>query len=101
MVMTKVKSLDEIAKITGGFKRNGKAVGLITGCFDILHIGHIQLFRFARKHVDIVIVGLDNDESIKRTKGENRPVNTFKRRSEQTLFIKLTSFFQRKNLKIL
>jgi D-beta-D-heptose 7-phosphate kinase/D-beta-D-heptose 1-phosphate adenosyltransferase len=45
------------------------------GCFDILHIGHIKLLEFCKQQGDYVIVGLNSDESIKRLKGEKRPIN--------------------------
>lgn len=45
-------------------------------------MGHINLFRFAKKYADILIVGLDNDKTIRMTKGPKRPINNYKRRSE-------------------
>ena len=45
------------------------------GTFDILHPGHIQLFKVARSLGDRVIVATDNDEKIKKDKGDDRPVN--------------------------
>lgn len=78
----KVKKLKQLSKIVAHHKKEGRKVGLITGCFDILHIGHIRLFQFAKKHVDIVIVGLDNDKSIQLTKGKHRPIHNYKIRSE-------------------
>ena len=47
----------------------------INGCFDVLHMGHIKLFRRARQMGMKVIVGVDTDERIREAKGENRPVN--------------------------
>ena len=47
----------------------------INGCFDVLHMGHIKLFRRARQMGMRVIVGVDTDERIRQAKGENRPVN--------------------------
>ncbi len=47
----------------------------INGCFDVLHMGHIKLFRRARQMGMRVIVGIDTDERIRQAKGENRPVN--------------------------
>jgi len=44
------------------------------GCFDILHVGHIQLLRKARELGDTLIVGLNSDKSIKQIKGPNRPI---------------------------
>ena len=57
-------------------------MALITGCFDIVHLGHLQLFEFAKSKSDFVIVGLDNDESIKLTKGMDRPLNKIQSRIE-------------------
>ena len=79
---SKIKSLKELSQIVKKLKMGGKKIGLITGCFDILHIGHIDLFKFAKNHVDFLIVGLDNDESIKLTKGKDRPLHNIKQRSE-------------------
>lgn len=57
-------------------------VGLVTGGFDVLHMGHLNLFRLAKKHCDVLIVGLDHDKTLKATKGENRPINNYQRRSQ-------------------
>jgi len=46
------------------------------GCFDILHRGHVELLRFCKTIGDIVIVGLNSDDSTRRLKGSSRPVNT-------------------------
>jgi D-beta-D-heptose 7-phosphate kinase/D-beta-D-heptose 1-phosphate adenosyltransferase len=46
------------------------------GCFDILHRGHIELLKFCKSCGDTVIIGLNSDESIRRLKGENRPINS-------------------------
>ena len=45
------------------------------GCFDILHRGHVELFRYAKSLGDYLVVGIDEDERIKNAKGLNRPVN--------------------------
>jgi len=50
------------------------------GCFDILHSAHIDLFRFCKSKGDIVIVGLNSDDSIKRLKGSTRPINSLNER---------------------
>ena len=46
------------------------------GCFDVLHRGHIELFKYARSLGDKLIVGLDTDEKVKAAKGDDRPFNT-------------------------
>jgi len=45
------------------------------GCFDILHAGHVQYLEQAKKLGDILVVGLNSDASVRRLKGENRPIN--------------------------
>lgn len=75
-------TLKEISKKVKKIKKSGKKVGLITGCFDVLHFDHIRLFRFAKKHVDFLVVGLDNDKTISLTKGKGRPINKLQHRLE-------------------
>ena len=48
----------------------------INGCFDILHPGHIELFKVAKSLGDRLIVGVDTDEKVKKDKGEDRPINS-------------------------
>jgi len=56
--------------------RNNKDIIVFTnGCFDILHAGHIDYLNFCKQNGDIVVVGLNSDESISRLKGESRPIN--------------------------
>ena len=52
------------------------------GCFDILHRGHVELFKYARSLGDELIVGIDSDEKVKKDKGKSRPVNTLHDRIE-------------------
>ena len=50
------------------------------GCFDILHRGHVEMFKFAKSLGDELIVGLDTDEKVKEAKGDDRPFNTLEDR---------------------
>ncbi len=56
-------------------RRQGKTVVFTNGCFDILHAGHVAYLRAAAKLGDLLVVGLNSDASIRRLKGEDRPVN--------------------------
>lgn len=59
-----------------------KKIIFTNGCFDILHSAHIKLLQFAKSKGHILVVGINSDESIKRLKGENRPINLIDERSE-------------------
>ncbi len=53
----------------------GKKIVFTNGCFDILHAGHVKLLAKAKGFGDYLMVGLNSDESVKRLKGNNRPIN--------------------------
>lgn len=55
---------------------------LMTGCFDILHLGHIKIINFASSIADKVVIALDSDSRVKMTKGNNRPFNNQNDRKE-------------------
>lgn len=65
---------------------------LVGGCFDILHIGHITFLKKAKKKGDILIVLLESDEFIRKTKGEGRPINKQKDRAKILSSVKFTDF---------
>ena len=67
---------DHLAREVAAWRRSGLRVGFTNGCFDLLHAGHISLIRQARAACDRLIVGLNTDASVKRLKGEGRPVNS-------------------------
>ena len=56
-------------------KAKGKNLVFTNGCFDILHRGHVSYLNSAKKEGDLLIVGLNSDASVKRLKGESRPIN--------------------------
>lgn len=80
--MTRLNSLSDVEKLSSKLQKKGKTVGLVVGSFDVLHMGHLNLFRLAKKHVDFLVVGLDNDRTITNTKGKARPINNYKRRNQ-------------------
>ena len=63
-------------------KKNNNKVVFTNGCFDIMHSAHLKMLNFCKKQGDILIVGLNSDESIKRLKGNSRPINGIDERSE-------------------
>jgi D-beta-D-heptose 7-phosphate kinase/D-beta-D-heptose 1-phosphate adenosyltransferase len=57
------------------FEAAGKSLVFTNGCFDILHSGHITYLEFARDQGDTLVVGLNSDRSVAKSKGPNRPIN--------------------------
>lgn len=55
---------------------------LVGGCFDILHFGHIQFLKKAKKLGDYLVIALESDENVKKLKGINRPIHSQKQRKE-------------------
>ena len=71
-----IKTLDEISTIVSEMKNKCKKIVFTNGCFDILHIGHIKYLEKSKSFGDILIVGLNSDDSTQRLKGNGRPINT-------------------------
>ena len=70
-----IKTLDEIRLLSAELKKRGKKVVFTNGCFDILHVGHVKYLEEAKSYGDVLILGLNSDASVRRLKGESRPVN--------------------------
>lgn len=71
-----IKSFKEIQTIVKRYNQNGKKIVFTNGCFDILHVGHVKYLQTAKSFGDVLIVGLNSDESVRRLKGSSRPINT-------------------------
>ena len=70
----KLKSVEELEEILS--QKGKKKVVFTNGCFDILHAGHVKYLARARELGDLLVVGLNSDASVKRLKGEARPINS-------------------------
>lgn len=75
--ITNIKELKEILNK----KHNDKKIVFTNGCFDILHRGHVEYLQKAKELGDLLVIGLNGDSSVKRLKGENRPINNEKDRA--------------------
>ena len=80
-IESKIKDFAQIERITRRLKSQGRKVIFTNGCFDILHRGHASYLQKAKALGDILIVGLNSDESVRRLKGESRPVNSLEDRA--------------------
>lgn len=72
--MSGIKTLNEIIVIRERLKKNKKKVVFTNGCFDLIHGGHVDYLTKAKQLGDILIVGLNSDASVKRIKGDKRPI---------------------------
>jgi D-beta-D-heptose 7-phosphate kinase / D-beta-D-heptose 1-phosphate adenosyltransferase len=70
-----VFDIDDFLPVLKIEKEKGKKIVFTNGCFDILHRGHVEYLKEAKTLGDILVVGLNTDKSVKRLKGENRPIN--------------------------
>src|SRR3954471_13221766 len=73
---------DALARFVAAARAAGKQIVFTNGVFDILHPGHLRYLQAARRHGDLLIVGLNSDASVRRNKGPSRPVNPEGERAE-------------------
>ncbi|MAP95509.1 MAG: D-glycero-beta-D-manno-heptose 1-phosphate adenylyltransferase [Ponticaulis sp.] len=78
-------------ELVQAWKAEGLSVGFTNGCFDILHAGHLSLLDFAASKCDRLVVGLNSDASVRRLKGETRPINIQADRKSLLLGLKSVS----------
>ena len=71
-----VVDLATAERIVSAWRREGLSVAFTNGCFDILHTGHVSLIQEARSNADRLVLGLNSDASVRRLKGEGRPMNS-------------------------
>ena len=75
-----ISSEEELIFIKDKLKEENKKIVLTCGCFDILHVGHLDILKKSREFGDKLIVCLSSDEQIKHLKGDNRPINNLEDR---------------------
>lgn len=73
--------VDEAVAWREDLRADGRTVVFTNGCFDLLHAGHVEYLAWAREQGDALIVGLNEDESVRRIKGEARPIVPFAQRA--------------------
>lgn len=73
-------------------RSSGKRIAFCHGCFDVLHEGHLNLFKKAKEIGDVILVGVETDEYIKKEKGNDRPQYNLKERIKNVLTTNLVDF---------
>lgn len=81
-MISKILSRDVAQETIEQLKQNGKKVVFTNGCFDILHVGHVRYLQHARSLGDVLVLGLNTDDSVRRLKGPTRPVHNQDDRAE-------------------
>ena len=77
----KIRTAEQLAQELQTLRGNSQTIVFTNGCFDVLHMGHVSLLAKARAKGDILVVGLNSDESIRANKGPDRPVCTEQQRA--------------------
>lgn len=78
----KIVDLGMLKEKVGEHKKKGHKTVWTNGCFDLLHVGHLRYLKEAKKTGDVLIVGINSDESVKKIKGPDRPIQNEKERAE-------------------
>jgi rfaE bifunctional protein nucleotidyltransferase chain/domain len=63
-------------------RERGRTIAFANGCFDVLHVGHVRYLQDAKKEADVLVVGVNGDDSVRELKGEGRPVMPAAERAE-------------------
>ena len=88
-ILTETELLQRVVHDEGAA---GKSIAFANGVFDVLHVGHVRYLQDASKEADILIVGVNGDESVRALKGEGRPVTNERERAEVVSAIRGVSY---------
>ncbi len=78
----KLLPLPELLRTLAEHRRRGETVAFTNGCFDVLHVGHLKTIEAARAFGDVLVIGLNSDESVRKLKGPDRPIYNQQERAE-------------------
>jgi len=82
----------ELLRVARDERAAGKTIAFANGVFDVLHVGHVRYLQDAAKQADVLIVGVNGDESVRALKGEGRPVTNQHERAELVSAIRGVSY---------
>jgi rfaE bifunctional protein nucleotidyltransferase chain/domain len=87
-ILTEPELLNAIAQD----RRAGQTIALANGCFDVLHVGHVRYLRGAAAEADKLVVAINDDESVRRLKGEGRPIMRASDRAELIAALRVVDY---------
>jgi len=90
--MTKIMDRKTLRQTLDALRKEGKKIAFTNGCFDILHVGHVRYLREAKKTADILVLALNSDSSVRKIKGEKRPLVPQEERAEIIAALKFVDF---------
>jgi len=73
-IAAKILDRESMRRMCNQCREDGNTIVFTNGAFDVLHVGHIDYLTFSRRQGDLLVVGLNSDDSVKRYKGEGRPI---------------------------
>lgn len=80
--MGELVGVEELARRIAALKAEGRTIAFANGHFDLLHVGHLRYLKAAKEQADVLVVGLNDDESVRRLKGPGRPIVPAAERAE-------------------
>ena len=78
----KIKKREELKKILIAHQKAGKKIVFTNGCYDLIHVGHVRYLKEAKSHGDFLVVAVNSDSSVKKLKGDKRPLIPEQERAE-------------------
>jgi rfaE bifunctional protein nucleotidyltransferase chain/domain len=87
-----IVSRDLLLRRVAAARANGQTVVLANGCFDVLHVGHGRYLEAAADQADVLVVAVNDDESVRRLKGEGRPLVSAEQRAEVIAAMQVVDF---------
>jgi rfaE bifunctional protein nucleotidyltransferase chain/domain len=90
--MGEVVTRERLLAIAAEARRAGRTMALANGCFDLLHVGHVRYLEGAAQEADLLVVAVNDDESVRRLKGEGRPILPAAHRAEIVAALRVVDY---------
>lgn len=87
--INKIVDISLAKDVVKAWKQNGEKIVFTNGCYDLLHLGHIKSFLYAKKYGDKLVVAVNSDSSIRRLKGNGRPINNYDERINTLAYLSM------------
>ena len=90
--MGDILSRAEVVARTAEARRTGRSIAFANGCFDLLHVGHVRYLAAAAREADLLVVAINDDDSVRTLKGEGRPILSASDRAELVAALRCVDF---------